>query len=678
MAFFGNPNTGGSSVQSPPAGNKAVSQFVVDFSGAVSSVTFVYTTATTSRAVIYADNSNAPGALAGVSTELVASGAGAKTYTFSPAVNVVAGRQYWLGVWSSTQGVSNGTQTSPVSTVYYNANTYSSTANPSDPFGSPSTNTIRYPVQATYAPTLPAGTYAGYLNSGDITNLATNWTVNNLIVFPASGTGSVLSITAFLANNVGGANAQAVIYDATGTGGAPGNLLGSSRVVTNPTINANSFIFSTPVSVSGNFFIGLIVDTSLPTYSISGGNTAYILSRLYSLGPPSTFGTGYTTSTNNTTIWANFASTSTQIQVAQSFAEVLHVGASPQIQAIQVVAEVLRAGAATTQIRIIQTAAEVLRSSLAAPTMMWPGFETREALLATLPAQGRLGLEAREALTTTLTNVRGSFSYVAREMLASATALPTRLQQGGAIREILYRPPTFAWPGMALREALLTTASATQDWVGGLLREALWTQPSISRVAGEAREALTTTLTPIVASFGYVFRETLASLAFVTLLRQSTLVRETLYMPVMLWQSAAIREALFTTAPALPSAGRFDTVVRETLLFPRSLARFADNVREALIYPGPARLTVSMVVREALEILPPPPGMFSALVRETLKTPTMLRVGSLLRERLYFGLTLLAMGDLIREILIRDPIPRAPQKHRKAYVWINFKEAPHA
>jgi hypothetical protein len=118
----------------------------------------------TCRGVVYADSGGAPGALVAVGTEVTipvgVAGSGTKNWfglPFASPVSITSGSKYWLGIWAGSAGISWLSQTtaSLSFTTLKNSKrkasvTYSSSGNPSDPFGTATSTTTpnEFPVYA--------------------------------------------------------------------------------------------------------------------------------------------------------------------------------------------------------------------------------------------------------------------------------------------------------------------------------------------------------------------------------------------------------------------------------------------------------------------------------------------------------------------------------------------------
>lgn len=151
--YFGTFATSGrgQAVQSPPQNDKSVSKYVANFTGLVGQVVFPYAGGQVNnvKAVIYDDagSGGLPGALLGVSSNVIATTThGEQSFHFSGA-SVTSGSSYWVGMVSDQSPFSfaNIMLAPPnVGGVVYNAGPY---AIPSNPFGtSPSSGPVRYPA----------------------------------------------------------------------------------------------------------------------------------------------------------------------------------------------------------------------------------------------------------------------------------------------------------------------------------------------------------------------------------------------------------------------------------------------------------------------------------------------------------------------------------------------------
>ncbi len=315
MAYFGDLNSGGNNVQAPPNNDKAASKFTLAFDALVDKLFIRYNSYTSghAKAIIYDSTGvgGLPGAFIAQSTEVTTgTSSSVNAFTFSPSVSLTAaGGPYWIGVWSDAatstslcQTLSNG--------VVFNANTYSSGGSPSNPFGaSPSTANDQYPILARYRPSLTGGTYSGELVGADDPNNTISYTANTLKVLQLDASNiagsSITSVTFFLSVASAGAKVKVVVYDNTGTAGKPGSLLGSSAEQVGVAIGANTISLPSPVSFTGQPYIGVFTDTTLTSYfRVDATRADYTGSSTYSGGVPGTFPTP-SSSTSQPALWAN-------------------------------------------------------------------------------------------------------------------------------------------------------------------------------------------------------------------------------------------------------------------------------------------------------------------------------------------------------------------------------------
>lgn len=321
MAYFGNATGGASSVQAPPANDKAVSQFTLINDCTVSSVVIKYFTTiggSKSKAIIYDSSGTGgkPGNLIAQSAEVVGAGSGGTTYTFSPAVSLTAaGGPYWVGMWSDSANTADCAALT--AGIAFNANTYSTGGSPTNPFGSsPSTSNFQYPILIPYTPTLSPGTYSGELVGFTPGSFSTaTYPANNLgmIQFTSSAQSgnSITSLTFFLSDNRASAKVKGVVYANDGTSGYPGTLLGVTPELVGPVAGGNTVIFGSAISLTGGQpYIGLFTDTALPTYFVvDTGRKNYDGGATYGTAP-STFPGGASSSNNQPALWANGTFTS--------------------------------------------------------------------------------------------------------------------------------------------------------------------------------------------------------------------------------------------------------------------------------------------------------------------------------------------------------------------------------
>jgi PKD repeat protein len=151
--------TPGSLVDAASAGNKEVSKFSAPHAGTVTKVTgYISGLGSTSgsqpvRAILYADSSGRPGALLGVSNEIVVNAGrawGWVDFTFPSAVSIPAGT-IWMGYIAGTKNDLMRIRYTQVSgDLKYNKNTGGYAAGPTNPFGSVSSSNKHYSIYATY------------------------------------------------------------------------------------------------------------------------------------------------------------------------------------------------------------------------------------------------------------------------------------------------------------------------------------------------------------------------------------------------------------------------------------------------------------------------------------------------------------------------------------------------
>ena len=128
-----------------------------------------------------------------------------------------------------------------------------------------------------------------------ITSLSSNFPTGTLYISCAAiivnDTGNVGSLSLNFQSGMTG-HVIAAIYDTSGTGGSPGNLLGVSNVFVNPVGGANTFTFSTPIPVTKGlqYFPAFLADATLTLTggAYGGANTSiWALTGNYSNGFPS-------------------------------------------------------------------------------------------------------------------------------------------------------------------------------------------------------------------------------------------------------------------------------------------------------------------------------------------------------------------------------------------------------
>jgi hypothetical protein len=137
---------------------KRVNRYALSTAGSVSKLSIYLAPTTTAgqqllMGLIYADSSNAPAALLGVSEQLTfknTNSAGWYDLKFASPVKLAAGN-YWIGVITgATSNVAGFRYASVASSREYNTNTYAS--GPTNPFGAPSTDAEQTSLYATYTP----------------------------------------------------------------------------------------------------------------------------------------------------------------------------------------------------------------------------------------------------------------------------------------------------------------------------------------------------------------------------------------------------------------------------------------------------------------------------------------------------------------------------------------------
>jgi hypothetical protein len=148
----------GASTDSFKADRKRVNRYALPSAGSVTKLSIYLTPAGLAgqqllKGVLYADSSNAPGALLGTTEALTfksTNAAGWYDLVFPTAVKLAAGN-YWLGVMTgATSNVAGFRYDSVASSRDYNVNTY--TSGPSNPFGSVTVDSEQTSLYATYSP----------------------------------------------------------------------------------------------------------------------------------------------------------------------------------------------------------------------------------------------------------------------------------------------------------------------------------------------------------------------------------------------------------------------------------------------------------------------------------------------------------------------------------------------
>ncbi|HEY4450506.1 MAG TPA: S8 family serine peptidase [Solirubrobacteraceae bacterium] len=187
-ATFGKTTVGASS-DTFLADRKRVNRYSLPTAGSVTKLSIYLAHAASSgqqllKGVIYGDSAGAPGALLAVSEPITFTSTSANGWydmTFSSPVGLAAGN-YWIGIITgATSGVAGFRYDSVSAARDYNANTY--TSGPSNPFGSPSTDSEQASLYATYTtatdttpPTQPSGLSA---TAAGATQINLSWTASS-------------------------------------------------------------------------------------------------------------------------------------------------------------------------------------------------------------------------------------------------------------------------------------------------------------------------------------------------------------------------------------------------------------------------------------------------------------------------------------------------------------------
>jgi hypothetical protein len=114
----------------------------------------------------------------------------------------------------------------------------------------------------------------------------------------ATASGTLASLTLALSASATG-HAIMSLYDASGFGGGPGNLLATSSAITNPTSGTNTLPVSGGPSITKGttYWIGVLSDVTLSIYGANTGVTIDSLAATYPTFPSTA--AGFTTSTGN-------------------------------------------------------------------------------------------------------------------------------------------------------------------------------------------------------------------------------------------------------------------------------------------------------------------------------------------------------------------------------------------
>ncbi len=162
---FGTTTVGGSS-DTFAANRKRVNRYALSTAGSVSKLSIYLAPTSNSgqqliEGVVYAESAGAPTTLLGTSTPLTFKStnvAGWYELNFATPLSLAAGN-YWIGIITGeSSGVAGFRYTSVTNSRDYNTNTY--TSGPSNPFGTPTTDSEEMSIYATYStagPSSPPG-----------------------------------------------------------------------------------------------------------------------------------------------------------------------------------------------------------------------------------------------------------------------------------------------------------------------------------------------------------------------------------------------------------------------------------------------------------------------------------------------------------------------------------------
>lgn len=267
---IGNQASGTSSVQFPPANNKAVCRFQNTTGYAISVSKFVgewagsYASAKI-KAVIYSDLSGVPDALLGASAERVGIVGGFNTLTFSSPVTVPAGAFVWIGVISDTQMMCSTCLSSGA--IKYNADTYSD--GPASTFGAASTAAF------TYRMWVEGDDGTTRLGRASVDAVPGNYQPDREhgepFVLGGTQSVSVTSISTYVNTTSATVKSKAAIFN--DSGGLPSTKVAQTVEVTGST--ANSWLtlnFSAPVTLApGMYWLCFVSSENLVTPTIPGG-----------------------------------------------------------------------------------------------------------------------------------------------------------------------------------------------------------------------------------------------------------------------------------------------------------------------------------------------------------------------------------------------------------------------
>lgn len=236
------------------------------------------------RLSIYKDNAGAPGAFVAASSEVTV--AGAAGWVDFPLSTVLESGDYWLCYWNGT-GTQNALYYYDAGlTIDYAVDTYSTAGNPSSPFPTPSTAANhQVSIYVTYTPIT-----TGYIGNPLLAASGTGLTGNGAGYVVLTGskstnqTGFVLSsaqtidrlrVYGFMSS---GGSFVPCVYDNTGTGGLPGNLIATGPGVSPPLTLAAAAWFDAPLSAplslpAGTYWIGFLALTQNMNMLIYPGAT---------------------------------------------------------------------------------------------------------------------------------------------------------------------------------------------------------------------------------------------------------------------------------------------------------------------------------------------------------------------------------------------------------------------
>lgn len=270
---IGNQVTGSSSVQFPPANNKAACRYQ-NATGYAITIDKLYATwgipnnTVHIKAVIYSDNAGSPNALLATSDERTGVTGGWDVFTFSSPLVVEAGSYIWIGVIADATATGSNNRTAAAGTIKYNADTYSD--GPSATFGTPTNASFEYPIFAEGDDgTLRFGRASVDSGSG---NYQPDREHGEKVVLGGASSVSVVSISTYVKTTSATVKCKAAIFNDSGD--APATKVAQTVEVTGAT--ANSWLtlsFATPVTLApGTYWLCFIASENLvtPTIPASG------------------------------------------------------------------------------------------------------------------------------------------------------------------------------------------------------------------------------------------------------------------------------------------------------------------------------------------------------------------------------------------------------------------------